>query len=160
MGNATSAAITIPKVNYEDIQFLIKNVNDRFNMVSVMLINTLPTSSQHCLIKNTVPIAEEESIINTLINTNKEVKIVIYGKNSNDATIYTKYEQLRGLGFSSVFVYTGGIFEWLLLQDIYGSELFETIGNEIDILKYKSDSVLGVSGSLFGMGKGGKYLCQ
>jgi len=40
------------------------------------------------------------------------------------------------------------------------SELFETIGNEIDILKYKSDSVLGVSGSLFGMGKGGKYLCQ
>jgi len=127
MGNATSAAITIPKVNYEDIQFLIKNANDRFNMVSVILINTLPTSSQHCLIKNTVPIAEEESIINTLINTNKEVKIVIYGKNSNDATIYTKYEQLRGLGFSSVFVYTGGIFEWLLLQDIYAANYLKQL---------------------------------
>jgi len=29
------------------------------------------------------------------------------------------------------------LFEWLLLQDIYGSEEFPTTSHELDILKYK-----------------------
>ena len=31
----------------------------------------------------------------------------------------------------------GGIFEWLLLQDIYGDDQFKTTSRELDILKYK-----------------------
>jgi hypothetical protein len=36
----------------------------------------------------------------------------------------------------------GGIFEWLLLQDIYGKELFPTTKKEADLLKFKAPSVL------------------
>ena len=68
-------------------------------------------------------------------NTNKY--IIIYGKNANDDTIYNKYEQLLKLGFMNVFIYSGGMFEWLCLQDIYGNELFPTTKKELDILKYK-----------------------
>jgi hypothetical protein len=73
---------------------------------------------------------------------NKKISIIIYGKNANDESIFKKYEQLITLGFSTVFVYTGGIFEWLLLQDIYGKEEFPTTSEELDILKYRANSVL------------------
>ena len=33
--------------------------------------------------------------------------------------------------------YPGGVFEWLLLQDIYGNDNFPTTKKELDILKYK-----------------------
>ena len=36
----------------------------------------------------------------------------------------------------NVFIYSGGMFEWLCLQDIYGNELFQQ-QKELDILKYK-----------------------
>jgi hypothetical protein len=36
-----------------------------------------------------------------------------------------------------VKVYFGGMFEWLLLQDVYGSDSFPTTSKEIDILKFK-----------------------
>ena len=56
--------------------------------------------------------------------------------------IYDKYDQLVKLGFSKVFIYPGGIFEWLCLQDIYSDENFPTNKKELDILKYKPDSIL------------------
>ena len=58
--------------------------------------------------------------------------------------MYKKYEQLVALGFTNVYVYVGGMFEWLLLQDIYGSELFPTTSEELDILKYKSQRIFDV----------------
>jgi hypothetical protein len=69
-------------------------------------------------------------------------KIIIYGKNCNDDTIYKKYNQLLSFGFYNTFIYTGGLFEWLLLQDIYGNEEFPTTKLELDILKYKHNKVL------------------
>ena len=51
-----------------------------------------------------------------------------------------KYDQLIGLGFVNIFIYPGGLFEWLMLQDIYGNEIFPTTKKELDILKYKSKS--------------------
>ena len=60
--------------------------------------------------------------------------------NANDNSTLTKYEQLVKLGFYNVFVYPGGMFEWLLLQDVYGDELFATTKKELDILKYKPQS--------------------
>jgi hypothetical protein len=55
--------------------------------------------------------------------------------------VYDKYEQLIKLGFRHVYVYPGGLFEWLCLQDIYSSELFPTSKKELDILKYKPSSI-------------------
>ena len=35
-----------------------------------------------------------------------------------------KYEQLIKLGFRNVYIYPGGMFEWLCLQDIYSNDLY------------------------------------
>ena len=52
--------------------------------------------------------------------------IIIYGKNSIDITAENKYNQIKSLGFINVLLYSGGLFEWLLLQDIYGKDEFST----------------------------------
>lgn len=136
MGNSQSSSI---KINYEDIQFITKNLEGH------LLINTLSTTEQNCLIINTININNEENAINTYIKRGmKNIKIVIYGKNSNDEKIYSKYSQLTSLGFYNVYIYTGGLFEWLMLQDIYGEKEFPTTSKELDILKYKPNKVLNV----------------
>lgn len=135
MGNAQS----IPRINFEDIQYSIKNRE------TTVIINTLSNTIQDCLIKNTIPSYQEEELINNLIKTGrKDVKIIIYGKNSNDDTVYKKYQQLVQLGFYQVYIYTGGLFEWMLLQDIYGADDFPTTKKELDILKYKGNKVFGI----------------
>ena len=129
MGNKMS----IRKVGYEDVQFVIKHKKRNY-----ILINTLTITEQNCLIPGTFAIKDEEAIINK--NINNKINIIIYGKNANDESIFKKYEQLLTLGCGSVFVYTGGLFEWLLLQDIYGKDEFPTTSDELDILKYRSES--------------------
>ena len=133
MGNMPSI---IQKANYEDIQSI-----NKYNNNNIILINTLPLHEQQCLIMNTIKLNEEETIINSLINTNNYInKIIVYGKNYSDYSVYTKYEQLKQLGFINVFIYVGGLFEWLCLQDIYSSENFSTTNVELDIIKYRPQS--------------------
>jgi hypothetical protein len=129
----------IQKINFEDVQYVLKN-NDIY-----ILINTLNTSEQECLILNTLRYEKEEEIINKFLKIgNKNVKIVVYGKNCSDEQIYKKFNQLTSLGFYNTYIYLGGLFEWLLLQDIYGDKEFPTTSKQIDILKYKSHKTLGV----------------
>ena len=135
MGNAQS----IQKINYEDVQHVTKNTE------IYVLINTLSENEQDCLIPHTTNINNEEILINKFIKTgSKQIKIIVYGRNCNDEKIYTKYNQLISLGFYNVFVYTGGIFEWLMLQDIYGDKEFPTTKKELNILKYKPNKMFGV----------------
>lgn len=132
MGNTIKI---INKVNFEDIQKIIKNqIEDK-----IILINTLPLTEQGCLIPKTINAYDEENIINNLIG-NKKIKLIIYGKNANDSKIIQQYEKLCKLRFNEnqLYVYLGGLFEWLLLQDIYGKDEFPTTSYELDILKYKS----------------------
>jgi rhodanese-related sulfurtransferase len=136
MGNTQSSSI---KINYEDVQYIIKNPEIH------ILINTLNENEQNCLIINTINFKNEEEIINKFIKMgNKQVKIIIYGRNCNDEKIYSKYNQLTSLGFHNVYIYSGGLFEWLMLQDIYGSDEFPTSKKELDILKYKPNKVLNI----------------
>jgi hypothetical protein len=120
------------KVGFEDILLLFEHKKD------LILINTLPISEQSYLIQNTVTSQTEESIINESLNNYSEHYIIIYGKNSTDLSIETKYCQLRNLGFSEdkLFIYYGGLFEWSLLQDIYG-DTFKTTSIQNDLLKFK-----------------------
>lgn len=135
MGNTHSSI----KINYEDVQYIIKNPENN------LLINTLSPNDQNCLIIDTININDEENIVNNCIKKGlKNIKIIIYGKNCNDEKIYNKYNQLNSLGFYNVYVYTGGLFEWLLLQDIYGEKDFPTTNIELDILKYKPNKVLNI----------------
>ena len=131
MGNTTSTR----KVNFEDVQYSMKNKN------KFLLINTLNTSRQDVLIKNTVSVSKEEELINQLIKSNQNINIIVYDENANAPNLMKKYEQLIGLGFINVFIYPGGLFEWLLLQDIYGYDNFPTSSQERDILKFKGKSV-------------------
>jgi hypothetical protein len=135
MGNIQS----MKKINYEDMQTIIKNPE------LYLLINTLSISDQNCLIVNTTLAEEEEVIINKFMKQNKNIRIIIYGKNCNDEMIQRKFQQLLSLGFYNIYVYPGGMFEWLMLQDIYGKELFPTTKKELDFLKYKPNSILNIS---------------
>tara|TARA_B100001059_G_C17668807_1_gene493409 strand:- start:378 stop:827 length:450 start_codon:yes stop_codon:yes gene_type:complete len=127
------------KVNFDDIRFLIKRHKSEQN--DFLLINTLPESQQNCLIATTVLSNEEVSIINQCIEKASNAKIVIYGKNTNDDTVDKKYDQLLGLGFTNVYIYSGGLFEWLLLQDIYGEDEFITTTKIMDILSYRPTGI-------------------
>jgi len=121
------------KLSFEDIQFA-NQYADQF-----IIINTLPTNEQSCLIKNTIPYIDEETVLNKLLTNYglNEKKLIIYGRNNTDDTINIKYDQLVNLGFQSVYLYVGGLFEWLCLQDIYGKGEFPTTTHTLDLLKYK-----------------------
>jgi len=124
------------KITFEDIQYALKHKSD------FIIINTLSVTEQNCLILNTIPYDTEERVMNELLNnyTTKEKRIIIYGKNTNDDTVEKKQNQIRGLGFTEVYVYMGGMFEWMLLQDIYGHSEFPTTSKVLDILKYRGGS--------------------
>jgi rhodanese-related sulfurtransferase len=135
MGNTQS----VNKINFEDVQYIIKHRD------SSLLINTLDENNQDCLIMNTITMNQEEQIINKLITNGKtDIKIIVYGKNCNDDKIYKKYNQLLSLGFYNVYIYVGGMFEWLLLQDIYTNKEFPTTKKELDILRFKPNRLLNV----------------
>jgi hypothetical protein len=136
MGNNIQS---MKKINFEDMQTIIKNPE------LYLLINTLSIAEQNCLIINTIFAEEEELIINKYIKQNKNIRIIIYGKNCNDEMVQRRFQQLLSLGFYNIFIYPGGMFEWLMLQDIYGKDLFPTTKNELDFLKYKPNSILNIS---------------
>jgi hypothetical protein len=134
-----STDITTKMVNFENVQNAIQS--DQY-----MLINTFPTDSPFCVIKGTVTYPDEERMINEMMNRADvpDKKIIIYGKNSCDLSVTKKYKQICSLGITA-FIYSGGIFEWLMLQDIYGKTEFPTenwFSNNpksihMDILSYK-----------------------
>ena len=135
MGNTQS----MKKINYEDMQTVVTNPE------VYLIINTLSPSDQKCLIVNTTNAEEEEILINKYMKENKAIRIIIYGKNCNDESIQKKYQQLLTLGFYNIFIYTGGMFEWLMFQDIYGRDMFPTTKKEQDLLKYKSNQLLNIA---------------
>lgn len=122
------------KVNFESVQFAEKNTAEYY------IINTLSILEQDCLISGTISADKEELILNEMLlnSTVPDKKIIVYGKNSQDETPYRKVSQLKELGIKDVYVYTGGLFEWLLLQDIYGDKEFPTTTHLLDLLKHKS----------------------
>lgn len=134
-------------INFEDMQFAIneqnKQLTNTYQAKTILIINTLDAYHQNCLISGTVSIDTEVELINAHLKKYKDIKVIIYGMNSCDDTCFKKYEQLVKLGFYNVYIYGGGLFEWLLLQDIYGTELFPTNNtSSIDLLKYKGRTKL------------------
>jgi hypothetical protein len=119
-------------IGFEDIQFILRERNTDY-----ILINTLSTMDQGCLIKGTVPYHTEETVINRCIDNKRANPIVLYGRHGCDESVETKYRQLQSLGFDRVFIYNGGLFEWLLLQDVYGANNFPTTTECKDLLKYR-----------------------
>ena len=127
----------VEPINFQNMQHMTKDSN-------AIIINTMDHSEQECLIINTIDINRETQIINTLIDNYdfKSKKMVIYGKHCNDLAVNIKASQLSEFGFMYIYVYTGGLFEWILLQDIYTSEHFQTTTVVNDILKFKPHKIM------------------
>jgi hypothetical protein len=141
MGNSPS----IQKINFEDMQEAVFEEKNKY-----AIINTMSLNKQECLIKQTIPCKKETDFINTILKEGYDrggttttdrfpCLFILYGENATDETVYKKYEQLISLGITNrnIMIYSGGMFEWLLLQDIYGDDEFPTTTKELDILKYK-----------------------
>jgi hypothetical protein len=133
------------KVGFDDVKKAI-NLSDQF-----LLINTLPVTEQSVLIHTTLPYEQEESRINEILknyNTEKYI-IIVYGKHAVDDSVEKKYGQLKQLGFSQVYIYSGGLFEWLLLQDIYDFSNFPTTNPpNKNLFQYRPSPILFVAPKL------------
>jgi hypothetical protein len=124
----------VKKIGFDDVKRALS-----MHSSATLIINTLDNANQQCLIKGTIHANDEERTVNQCIDDGvaKTRRVIVYGKNSCDTTTASKCKQLQSLGFLEVYLYVGGIFEWLLLQDIYGDSEFPTTSKSIDILKYK-----------------------
>lgn len=120
--------------SYKDVQNIIRNTQS-----NSILLNTMTKDKQQCIIKGTCDIHQEEYIINNSIQNNSSTLIIIYGCHNCDQSVFKKFQQLRTLGFCNVYIYSGGLFEWLCLQDIYGDEFFQTTNkshSKIELLDF------------------------
>ena len=124
MGNLFS--IDIQTIHFEQLNTILNDQNN-----SIILINTLPINEQSCLIDKTIQGNLEQNIISSL---NKDNYIIIYGRNHNDKTPYTKYTQLKKLGYTNVSVYSGGLCEWVLLNQYFGNINFKLTNDCKDLL--------------------------
>jgi hypothetical protein len=107
------------------------------NPSKYIIINTF---EQDVVINNTVSAEREENVINEQLHNYRTVDlpVVIYGRNSCDLSVEQKQTQLASLGINEIYVYVGGLFEWLLLQDVYGTDEFPTVNRiAVDILRYR-----------------------
>jgi rhodanese-related sulfurtransferase len=129
MGNHLAAR----KLSFEDVQQFLQTPADSF-----LLIHTLPEAEQHCLIMHTADARQEVERVNQLLEQRRfRTPVVVYGAHCNDDRVWVKQRQLSALGFERVFAYPGGLFEWMLLQDVFGADHFPTTRAELQLLKYK-----------------------
>lgn len=129
MGNSVSKQNI---VNFEDVQKFVSETHH-------VILNVMDDADQDTLISKTLSAVAEVDALNTLMDDGEfDRKILVYGRNGGDVEkVLKKQKQLVALGFTEVYIYLGGLFEWVLLQDIYGTELFKTTRRVADILRYK-----------------------
>lgn len=120
----TIFSVDIQTIHFEQLNKILKDQN-------ILLINTLPINEQYCLIDKTIQGNSEQNIISS---SNKDNSIIIYGRNHNDKTPYTKYTQLKKLGYTNVSVYSGGLCEWVLLSEYFGRMHFKLTNDCKDLL--------------------------
>lgn len=121
-------------VNFETVQEALKHPETH------VLVNVLSSDEQDCLILNTLPIHLEEKTINQWVQSYEGASktVILYGKNCGDYSLLEKKNKdFISLGFFNTYVYLGGLFEWVLLQDIYGTENFPTTKIILDILQFR-----------------------
>jgi hypothetical protein len=146
-------------VDFSQVQDFIRNKKT----TSWKLVNTLPTSEQDCLIAGTMTAQQEIEYMDQWMmderkrsdffarlfsgneNDGKDKdtvdprKMILYGKNAQDKSPWAKRRELiRVYGFeeTEITIYAGGLFEWMLLQEIYGHSLFPTTIVEKDLLRF------------------------
>jgi len=119
-------------IGFDDLLHCIKTPN------KYAIIHTMP-ASETILISGTLTATEEETFVNEYLSQYVETQktIVLYGRNCCDDAPRKKRAQLLSLGISDVYIYPGGMFEWVLLQDIYGVDEFPTTHPVVDLLVHR-----------------------
>ncbi len=131
MGTSQSS---INYANYCDIQNAVRS--------GKTVVHIMDVSDETILIKGTLTAYQEVEKINLWISNGAfDNEIYIYGYSNADFNkLLQRHKQLLGLGFHKVYIYFGGMFEWLLLRDVYGATEFPLDGlikgAMVDILKY------------------------
>ena len=114
MGNGISNLI-----NFETLKEMQKDGS--------VLIHTMDETEKVLIFATIVAEKESEKINNMMSKNDYEKDIIIYGRNCKEyEKLVKKQKQLASLGFKRVYIYLGGMFEWLLLQDVYGQKEFPT----------------------------------
>lgn len=125
-----------PTIGFNVVQKYLRENND-----SWLLISTLPDTpdGQKCLIEKTTACSREETLMNRIIEGKRQqdICVIIYGRHHMDENVQKKWKQIRGMGFTRAHKYAGGMFEWLLLQDVYGEDNFPTTTKAADILEFE-----------------------
>ena len=116
----TSSTEIHKKISPAEMQRILKTPE------KYIIIHTLTSEYQDYVIPGTVQDTREESVINEMLTRIDipDKPIVIYGKNARDETPETKAKQLKSLGIHDLSIYSGGMFEWLLLNEVYGPTEF------------------------------------
>ena len=122
MGNTISSLPVLERATFDDLM-----------NASYLIINVLNDTEQDVLIQGTVPCTEEVVQVEKAIQEKRV--IIIYGRNNHDDKVWIKYAQLKKLG-GKAKVYVGGLFEWILLQELYGNERFPLTSYKFDPYQY------------------------
>jgi hypothetical protein len=119
-------------IGFDDMLQCIK-LREKYAIIHTM------SASETVLISGTLTPTEEEMFVNECLSKYIEPHktIILYGKNSCDDSTRKKRAQLMSLGINDVYIYSGGMFEWTLLQDIYGVNEFQTTRTVVDLLLYR-----------------------
>ena len=122
-------------IGFDDLLHCIRNP------AKYAIIHTM-SAAECVLISGTLSVEEEETFMNEYLSkyVENQKTIVLYGRNSCDDSPRKKRAQLLSLGISDVYIYAGGLFEWVLLQDIYGVSEFPTTAVVTDLLAYRPQS--------------------
>lgn len=99
-----------------------------------VLISVFDEDDQNLLIVGTVSCAKEVEAVERAIAA--KTSILVYGRNWHDERVYAKYAQIKKLG-GLVKVYLGGLFEWILLNEIYGNDRFPLTAKVVDLYQYR-----------------------
>ena len=127
------ASISFNVVNHQGVLDALKEGN--------ILITVISNHTDATLIKGTLGEAEELRHVNEIIRKkNLDERIFVYGENCSDSRVYSKARQLKKLGLKEVFVYTGGIFEWMLLGEVFGQDQFPVHGRVTNVVDHAGES--------------------
>jgi hypothetical protein len=139
----------IPVVQHENVQDVILTYDKmpkrfggdvHYTNNFIWLIHVMPSFEETCLISHTLTSIKEEIIINGILDegTMRKHTFIIYGKNVSDTEqLEKKYHQMISLGFTRIFLYLGGMFEWTLLQQQGGVDGFPTTSAVEDCFEFK-----------------------
>jgi hypothetical protein len=122
MGNATSSLPVLERATFDDVR------DARY-----LVINVLSEAEQDVLIQGTVSCTDEVAAVEEAIKEKRV--IIVYGRNNHDDRVWLKHAQLKKLG-GKAKVYVGGLFEWILLQELYGNERFPLTSYKFDPYQY------------------------